>query len=681
MNFTFARSTSRKKTLPVYKKPLFCSNLNLLLLCGFLGSTACLVSPSLALPLPAGTTIENQATGTYVDTLNFDSLDVESNIVKVTVGEIAGITVIADGVSGTVSVNNTVYYTFTITNAGNDATQFFIPGNAEVTGSGVQSGNIQITGYNLDGTTPVILSGANYVDVPIDNIPTGNTVNGIATGDAAALGANGIIQPGGSVIVRVPVKINVNAVTGSTVNVLLGNTPEIAASTTTPKARLQNQAFIDENTDQKYDLYTVDNPDGSLGEYKDPPLNGDATYHRQEASAAQRSTVIGVDYGDAPDEAIGTAAGNYQTTLGDGGPSHIIIPGLRLGTNIDSDSSLLQNIAADADNTTDVPNDEDGVASFPVLVPAVGTTYTVPVAVTNTTGLAAYLVGYIDFNQDGDFDDPGEKSAAITVTASGNNNITFTVPAGTAGGKTYARLRLSHTKSEVENSIGAAASGEVEDYQLLVGSPNVLLVKRITAINGGSSTTGGDNLSQYKDTGSPYDDNAMTILTPPVTDTDPRQDTTNWPNPINNFLIGGTAGGAIKPNSEMDYTIYFLSAGNDAAKGVVLCDMIPQGQILVANAFSSVSAGSGGLLGGDRGIVASINGVLHSYTNIPDGDIARYYPPGETLPVACKKQRTDPIPANNYGAVVVNLGNIPAATAPGLPTDSYGFVRFRVRTQ
>jgi GEVED domain len=673
MNFLFT-------PLPIDQRSLRHSKLLLLSLLS--SSLPVLISPSLAEPpLPAGTPIENQATGTYVDTLNFDSLEVESNIVKVTVGEVAGITVVANGVTGTVSANNTVYYSFTITNAGNDATQFFIPGDAAVTGSGVQSGNIQITGYNLDGSAPVVLTAANYVTIPIDNIPIGSTVNGIATGEATALGANGIIQPGGSVVVRIPVKINASAATGSTVNVVLGNTPEIAASTTTPKARLQNQSFVDENTDQKYDLYTVDNPDGTLGEYKDPPLNGDATYHRQEASAAQRSTIIGVDYGDAPDGAIGTGAGNYQTTLSDGGPSHIIIPGLLLGTNIDSDSSLLQNVGADADNTTGTPNDEDGVSSFPVLVPAPSTTYTVPVTVTNTTGLPAYLVGYIDFNQDGDFEDLGEKSATITVTASGTNNIIFTIPAGIVSGKTYARLRLSNTQNEAESSIGAAASGEVEDYQLVVGSANVLLVKRITAINGGSLTIGGDNLSQYKDTTSPYDDNTITVINPPLIDTDPRQDTENWPVPIASFLLGGTNGGTIKPNSEMDYTIYFISTGSDIARGVTLCDMIPANQIFVANAFGTVTAGSGGLTGGDRGIVASINGVLRSYTNLSDGDIARYYPPGETLPVACKKKRSDPIPPNNYGAIIVNLGNVPTATAPGLPTDSSGFIRFRVRTQ
>jgi uncharacterized repeat protein (TIGR01451 family) len=209
--------------------------------------------------------------------------------------------------------------------------------------------------------------------------------------------------------------------------------------------------------------------------------------------------------------------------------------------------------------------------------------------------------------------------------------------------------------------------------------PNILLVKRITSINGSTNTTAGDDLANYKDTASPYDDNAMTILNPPTTVSEPQQDTQNWPTPMS-FLLGGTNGGTIKPNSEMDYTIYFLSTGSDMAKGVVLCDLIPQNQIFVPTAFNDVTAGVGGLVGGDRGIIVSSNGISQSYTNLSDGDIARYYAPGETLPGACRKLPTDPIPSNNYGAIVVNLGNIPAATSPSTP-DSYGFVRFRVKVK
>ncbi len=464
MSFLHLLSASRQKKLAVTKHSFFHPKLNSALLFALLsGGFGWLALPSLATPV-AGTTIENQATGTYVDTLSNDSVDAESNIVKITVGEVAGITVTPGSISGTVSAGNTVYYSYIITNVGNDATQFYIPENARVTGNGVQNGDVQIIGYDLNGATSVVLAAANYVNIGA----------GVATGDANVLAANGIIQPGGSVTIRVPVKVNTTAAVNDFITVLFGDTPEIASSTTTPKGRLQNQAYIDEAADQKYDVYTVDNINGTIGEFDNLPLNGDSVNRRQEASAAQRATVIGVDYGDAPDTGTGVGPGNYQTTLSDGGPSHVITPGLLIGTKIDSDSGILQNVTADADNASGTPNDEDGLVSLPALKTAAGETYTVPVKVTNTTGQPAYLVGYIDFNQNGDFSDTEDKSVTITVPSGatvGTYNVTFTTPTGMTPGNTYLRLRLGAVQAEVESSVGAAASGEVEDHALEIISP------------------------------------------------------------------------------------------------------------------------------------------------------------------------------------------------------------------
>ena len=189
----------------------------------------------------------------------------------------------------------------------------------------------------------------------------------------------------------------------------------------------------------------------------------------------------GTDFGDAPDGATGTGTGNYQTTGSDNGPSHTIVPGLRLGSVApDADSGSLQNAAADADNTTGT-NDEDGVTNFPVFTTTSGQTVTIPVDVTNTTGAAASLVGYLDFNKDGDFLDTGEQSGTVAVAPSATNprsfNLSFTVPVGVTAGTTYARFRISSTASEVASPVGAASSGEVEDYQITLGSPDLTINK------------------------------------------------------------------------------------------------------------------------------------------------------------------------------------------------------------
>ncbi|MGL5078413.1 MAG: GEVED domain-containing protein, partial [Waterburya sp.] len=188
------------------------------------------------------------------------------------------------------------------------------------------------------------------------------------------------------------------------------------------------------------------------------------------------------DYGDAPDTGSSTGTGNYQTTVNDGGAAQVVINTLgqvlSLGSNIDVDDGSLQNSTADADDNNGTSDDEDGVSSFPTLTTTANQTYTVPVSVQNNVPLLdAYLVGYIDFNKDGDFLDAGEKSATVTVPTSSTNprtfNVVFTTPAGMTTGNTYARFRLGQVQATVESATGASAgtdNGEIEDYQIAIES-------------------------------------------------------------------------------------------------------------------------------------------------------------------------------------------------------------------
>ena len=225
------------------------------------------------------------------------------------------------------------------------------------------------------------------------------------------------------------------------------------------------------------------------------------------------------DYGDAPDTDTGTGTGNYKTTESDEGPTHIAINDplnllhLSLGNTVDGDAGDLQNPEANADDV-DTKNvdllgtllsggdtgldDEDGITSFPSLPATPGQTYTVPVTVRNNIPLLnAYLVGYIDFNQDGDFEDPGEKSATVTVPSdlleiTSNSvsldttgaprtfNVEFTVPNNVTPGNTYARFRLGSIQEIVESATtvtvstaqGEVNNGEVEDYGISI-SPGI----------------------------------------------------------------------------------------------------------------------------------------------------------------------------------------------------------------
>lgn len=264
----------------------------------------CLPS-AIAIPA-AGTVIENQATGSYENdnTETQTTQLIESDKVTLTVAEVAGINVISAGVSeaattvtnagiyqgdGTINVGDIAYYDYRITNVGNDPTQFFIPDSpANVSSGGTfdrTSNPIQIIAYNLTGTNVVLTT---PVAVPAGGRRTGpNTATGTTGG---LLAKNGIIPVGGSVTIRVPIKINTNATIGQSVSIMMGNT---LPNDNTPET--QNQPYLNNNNQ---DIYTQDNPDGTTNtanvvvETTGTPINGDTTNYRQEASATSQVTVV-----------------------------------------------------------------------------------------------------------------------------------------------------------------------------------------------------------------------------------------------------------------------------------------------------------------------------------------------------------------------------------------------------
>ncbi|MEO1400354.1 MAG: DUF11 domain-containing protein [Cyanobacteria bacterium J06635_1] len=217
-------------------------------------------------------------------------------------------------------------------------------------------------------------------------------------------------------------------------------------------------------------------------------------------------------------------------------------------------------------------------------------------------------------------------------------------------------------------------------------NPNMLLVKRITALNGDTTTSGGDDLSLYLDEASnPYDDNDIT-LADPVNSTDPPKDTDQWPN-ITTHLIGGINGGDVMPNDEIEYTIYYLSAGDVDAQDVLICDYVPEFTRFIPTPFNGLTPqASGGLTGADLGVEVLRNGLSAYYTGADDGDSAIYYAPGvdpagDFPGIDCEGDGVAGN-ANPNGAIVVNLGDITnASAATNVETESYGYVRFRARVK
>jgi len=161
---------------------------------------------------------------------------------------------------------------------------------------------------------------------------------------------------------------------------------------------------------------------------------------------------------------------NYQTLRDDNGPRHAIRNGLRMGGGPDAEANGFETLAADGDDDNNV-DDENGLVNAAVdLDLTVGQTPSVRVRATNTTGIAATLFGWIDFNGDGIFSNATER-ASVSVP-NGSSNVQFilnfpVVPTGSAGAR-FARFRLA--TSGAGNPMGFAADGEVEDYTVTISN-------------------------------------------------------------------------------------------------------------------------------------------------------------------------------------------------------------------
>jgi hypothetical protein len=243
--------------------------------------------------------ITNQATAEFQDALDSSITGTAiSNTVKVTVVEIAGISAIQNGFTGTSSPyrTNTVYFEFKIKNEGNDPSKLFIPAKPSVAKMGTDKtaagtdlstavGQLKVIKYNATGTgTDTALTTGNAVDAS-----TGSSTADLGIPDA------GSISPGGYVIVQVPITLPSTAVTGEKIFVTLGNIGT---------AQSTNSAYVLGNTGTATtvvtDLYTVDNGNNAVtGETAGAPFNGDGTQgdgditkHRQETAAEHEITIV-----------------------------------------------------------------------------------------------------------------------------------------------------------------------------------------------------------------------------------------------------------------------------------------------------------------------------------------------------------------------------------------------------
>ena len=191
------------------------------------------------------------------------------------------------------------------------------------------------------------------------------------------------------------------------------------------------------------------------------------------------------DWGDAPASMTGIDA-DLINPYGDAW--HQIDSSVYLGTTIDAETaSQSAGLLADGDDTN-TSDDDDGV-TFPLVganpILRVGEANTVTV----NASVNGFLNAWIDWNQDGDWDDPGEAIATNQAMVAGSNTLTLTPSATVPHGATYARFRFTSTTAAAPSPLGFLSDGEVEDYRI-----NLLLPKPIDACSSVIQNTGFESL-------------------------------------------------------------------------------------------------------------------------------------------------------------------------------------------
>ena len=148
----------------------------------------------------------------------------------------------------------------------------------------------------------------------------------------------------------------------------------------------------------------------------------------------------------------------FPTLAASNGARHVIsaVALVALGNLVDAELDGQPTANADGDDLNNLA-DEDGVVFTSPIEPGQNAT----VDVTATVPLL--LDAWMDFNADGDWNDPGEQIFTNQPLAAGLNNLVFPVPpTAIPFADIYARFRASSLGGLTPE--GLALDGEVEDY-------------------------------------------------------------------------------------------------------------------------------------------------------------------------------------------------------------------------
>jgi large repetitive protein len=258
--------------------------------------------------------------------------------------------------------------------------------------------------------------------------------------------------------------------------------------------------YLDMDLDGRPDVGEPAALSGSDGSYTlTPPRPG--TYHIREVvdpgyvqtfpasgfhvAVFDGSTPLaGYDFGNRESSDWGDAPAPYPTTRAQNGASHGFVPGLSLGANWDAELDGTNSAGADADDLNAATDDEDGITLLSPIVRG-DSQNSIRISVNKPAGTTAYVQGWVDFNGNGSWNDPGEQIVTNLLVSAGDNIVNFTTPAN-AVSRTAARFRLSTAPGL--GPTGRATAGEVEDYMFnIVDGPRRNLQDDVFTVNRNST--------------------------------------------------------------------------------------------------------------------------------------------------------------------------------------------------
>jgi len=334
-------------------------------------------------------------------------------------------------------------------------------------GSGglITSGDVKLNGANTyTGATHVAggqltLNGSVTSDVLVtDAILTGH---GTITGNLE-IGPEGLLAPTPHATARLTVSGNLTfdayggfEMTGSDANTLGRVSANVVSLNDASLFDLTEFSVLEgerlefiEATDLDGEFYHVPN-DALMF------VAGSDVFATYETSASPHKFVITgdgeADYGDSPFASLKIDHGAAHRAVG---------PMLGATRTAENDAVGIPGELLPKSQTGIAANDNDGVTLIEDLVASDADADSDGLFL--TASAAAKLDAWMDFNQDGDWLDSGEQIFTSADVSAGDNVLSFTIPAGTLPGHTYARFRLSTAGGLAPT--GLTVDGEVEDY-------------------------------------------------------------------------------------------------------------------------------------------------------------------------------------------------------------------------